>query len=164
MLRCACEPPRLTSVWEPAARGDLRRLDRDTAMRILLALTRYGEVGDGDGDAKRLTDRKISIGCEWESGGYSSISMPRAKRVLTVSTIGGKRINGRSFAEPQKVVRGRAGPIDHLTTQPLQSKLRRICRRLGLLILGGKQRRGRSRCCNPPGGSGRGQSPNGAWG
>jgi mRNA interferase RelE/StbE len=37
-------------------RGDLRRLDRDTAMRILLALTRYGEVGDGD--VKRLTDRE----------------------------------------------------------------------------------------------------------
>jgi mRNA interferase RelE/StbE len=46
----------LTFVWEPAARGDLRRLDRDTAMRILLALTRYGEVGDGD--VKRLTDRE----------------------------------------------------------------------------------------------------------
>ena len=46
----------MTFVWEPAARGDLRRLDRDTAMRILLALTRYGEVGDGD--VKRLTDRE----------------------------------------------------------------------------------------------------------
>jgi mRNA interferase RelE/StbE len=30
--------------------------DRDTAMRILHALTRYGEVGDGD--VKRLTDRE----------------------------------------------------------------------------------------------------------
>jgi hypothetical protein len=45
----------LNVVWEPAARADLRRLDRDTAMRILLALTRYGEVGEGD--VKRLTDR-----------------------------------------------------------------------------------------------------------
>ncbi len=42
-------------VWEPAARADLRRLDRDTAMRILLALTRYSEVGEGD--VKKLTDR-----------------------------------------------------------------------------------------------------------
>jgi len=42
-------------VWEPQARADLRRLDRDTAMRILLALTRYGETGEGD--IKRLTDR-----------------------------------------------------------------------------------------------------------
>ena len=43
-------------VWEPAARADLRRLDRDIAMRILLALTRYGELGEGD--VKKLTDRE----------------------------------------------------------------------------------------------------------
>jgi mRNA-degrading endonuclease RelE of RelBE toxin-antitoxin system len=42
-------------VWEPAARLDLRGLDRGTAMRILHALTRYGESGDGD--IKMLTDR-----------------------------------------------------------------------------------------------------------
>jgi mRNA-degrading endonuclease RelE of RelBE toxin-antitoxin system len=43
-------------VWEPAARADLRRLDRDTAMRILRAITRY--AASGEGDAKRLTDRE----------------------------------------------------------------------------------------------------------
>jgi len=43
-------------VWEPAARSDLRRLDRDTALRILHALTRYGRIGEGD--AKQLTDRQ----------------------------------------------------------------------------------------------------------
>jgi mRNA-degrading endonuclease RelE of RelBE toxin-antitoxin system len=42
-------------VWEPAARADLRHIDRETAMRILLALTRYGEIGEGD--VKPLTDR-----------------------------------------------------------------------------------------------------------
>jgi mRNA-degrading endonuclease RelE of RelBE toxin-antitoxin system len=42
-------------VWEPAARLDLRRLDREAAMRILNALTRYGESGEGD--IKMLTDR-----------------------------------------------------------------------------------------------------------
>jgi len=30
-------------LWEPAAIGDLRRLDRVTAMRILLTLTCYGD-------------------------------------------------------------------------------------------------------------------------
>ncbi len=43
-------------VWEPAALADLRRLDHETAMRILLALTRYGETGEDD--VKRLTDRE----------------------------------------------------------------------------------------------------------
>jgi mRNA-degrading endonuclease RelE of RelBE toxin-antitoxin system len=43
-------------LWEPAARSDLQRLDRDTAMRILLALTRYGQTGEGD--VLKLTDRE----------------------------------------------------------------------------------------------------------
>jgi mRNA interferase RelE/StbE len=43
-------------VWESAARADLRRIEREIAMRILLALTQYGETGDGD--VKKLTDRK----------------------------------------------------------------------------------------------------------
>src|SRR5262249_44549453 len=42
-------------VWEPVARNDLRRLDRTTAMRILLTLTQYGKTGAGD--VKALTDR-----------------------------------------------------------------------------------------------------------
>lgn len=43
-------------IWEPAARADLRRLDRDTAMRILVAITRYGQTGEGD--VRQLTDRE----------------------------------------------------------------------------------------------------------
>ena len=42
-------------LWEPAARADLRKLDRETAMRILLTLTRYGDTGEGD--VNMLTDR-----------------------------------------------------------------------------------------------------------
>ena len=42
-------------LWEPAARADLRKLDSETAMRILLTLTRYGNTGEGD--VKPLTDR-----------------------------------------------------------------------------------------------------------
>jgi hypothetical protein len=35
----------LKFIWEPAARADLRSPDKDTAMKILLALTRHGETG-----------------------------------------------------------------------------------------------------------------------
>jgi mRNA-degrading endonuclease RelE of RelBE toxin-antitoxin system len=42
-------------LWEPPARADLRKLDSETAMRILLALTRYGDTGEGD--VKMLADR-----------------------------------------------------------------------------------------------------------
>jgi hypothetical protein len=43
-------------VREPAAPADLRRIDRDTAMRFLLALTHYGDTGEGN--VKRLTDSR----------------------------------------------------------------------------------------------------------
>jgi mRNA-degrading endonuclease RelE of RelBE toxin-antitoxin system len=43
-------------LWDPAARADLRRLDREVAMRILLALTRYSHTGEGD--VKMLIERE----------------------------------------------------------------------------------------------------------
>ena len=35
-------------VWSERARADIRRLDRDTAMRIFAALLRFAESGEGD--------------------------------------------------------------------------------------------------------------------
>ena len=34
--------------WSESARADIRRLDRDTAMRIFAALHRFAETGKGD--------------------------------------------------------------------------------------------------------------------
>jgi len=34
--------------WPESARSELRSVDREAAMRILVALTRYGETGEGD--------------------------------------------------------------------------------------------------------------------
>lgn len=39
---------KLHFVWAPSARAELRAIERDTAMRILRALTRYAETGEGD--------------------------------------------------------------------------------------------------------------------
>ncbi len=39
---------KLHFVWASSARAELRRVERETAMRILLALTRYAETGEGD--------------------------------------------------------------------------------------------------------------------
>lgn len=41
-------------VWSERARGDIRRVDRDTAMRIFAALLRFAETGEGD--VKKLRD------------------------------------------------------------------------------------------------------------
>lgn len=38
--------------WSEQARANIRRLDRDTAMRIFVALQRFTETGEGD--VKRL--------------------------------------------------------------------------------------------------------------
>jgi mRNA interferase RelE/StbE len=35
-------------VWSERARADIRRLDRDTAMRIFAALLHFAETGEGD--------------------------------------------------------------------------------------------------------------------
>jgi hypothetical protein len=35
-------------VWPESVRAELRGIDRDSAMRILVALTHYGESGVGD--------------------------------------------------------------------------------------------------------------------
>jgi hypothetical protein len=34
--------------WSPQARSDLREIEREQAMQILMALTRYGQTGEGD--------------------------------------------------------------------------------------------------------------------
>ena len=35
-------------IFTPPARADVRRIDRDTAMRILTALDRFARTGEGD--------------------------------------------------------------------------------------------------------------------
>jgi mRNA-degrading endonuclease RelE of RelBE toxin-antitoxin system len=34
--------------WSPQARSDLKEIEREQAMQILMALTRYGQTGEGD--------------------------------------------------------------------------------------------------------------------
>ena len=42
-------------IWPESARAELRAVDRESAIRILLALTKYGESGAGD--IKALTGK-----------------------------------------------------------------------------------------------------------
>ena len=69
-------------LWEPAARADLRKLDRETAMRILLALTRYGNTGEGD--VKMLTERD----------GLYRLRVGKWRLFFDVDTINTVRIHG----------------------------------------------------------------------
>ena len=45
-------PERITVIWSPAARADLRAIARDTAMQILYCADRY--LSSRQGDVKKL--------------------------------------------------------------------------------------------------------------
>jgi hypothetical protein len=56
-------------IWPESARAELRGIDRETTMRILLGLTSYGDSGEGDvklfrviGDRYRTRRMAISSG------------------------------------------------------------------------------------------------------
>jgi mRNA interferase RelE/StbE len=49
--------------FSEAARADLRRVDREQAMKILLALTRFRDTGEGDvKQLKGSTDFRLRVG------------------------------------------------------------------------------------------------------
>ena len=50
--------------WSERARADVRRLDRETAMRIFVALHRFAETGEGDIKKLKgeLDDLRLRVG------------------------------------------------------------------------------------------------------
>jgi mRNA interferase RelE/StbE len=46
-------------IWTDPAKADVRRIDRDTAMRILAALDRFARTGEGD--VKSLQELRLRI-------------------------------------------------------------------------------------------------------
>ena len=46
-------------IWPESARSELRAVDQESAMRILRALTRYGESGEGDIKAFQASGTEI---------------------------------------------------------------------------------------------------------
>jgi len=71
---------KLIFVWSASARAELRRVERETARRILLALTRYAETGEGD--VKALEGKlAVPIACESATGACDSVER-RAMRFM----------------------------------------------------------------------------------
>ena len=60
-------------IWPPTARSELRSIERDVAVRILQALTRYGDSGEGDIRA---------LSGEWQ--GYSRLRVGDYRVILSV--------------------------------------------------------------------------------
>jgi mRNA-degrading endonuclease RelE of RelBE toxin-antitoxin system len=61
-------------VWPESVRSEFRAIELETARRILLALSRYGETGEGD--IKALSG-------EWR--GYSRLRVGDYRVILSVS-------------------------------------------------------------------------------
>ena len=61
-------------VWPDSARSDLRAIDREIAIRILHALTEYGESGKGDLKA---------LAGEWQ--GYFRLRMGEYRIILAIA-------------------------------------------------------------------------------
>jgi len=74
-------------LWEPAARADLRKVERETAMRILLTLARFGNTGEGD--VKPLTDRdglyRLRVG-KWRI--FFDLDLPDTVRIHGIDNRG----------------------------------------------------------------------------
>ncbi len=50
-------------VWSERARADIRRLDRETAMRIFAALNRFAETGEGDVKKLQGESDELRLSC-----------------------------------------------------------------------------------------------------
>ena len=85
---------KLRFVWSPPARAELRRIERETAMRILESLTRYAKTGDGD---VKALDGKLA--------GTAAIELER--RTLRVNEFSRKRFRGLQLTLSAK--RARSG-------------------------------------------------------
>ena len=49
-------------IWPESARAELRAIERETAVRILQALTEYGESGNGDVKALAGQWQRLRVG------------------------------------------------------------------------------------------------------
>lgn len=68
-------------IWPESARSELRALDRENAMRILLALTRYAESGEGD--LKALSGEWEGY-CRLRVGDFRVIFRPAPEEIAIV--------------------------------------------------------------------------------
>ncbi len=69
-----------TVIWSPEARGDLRAIDRETALQILQTIDRYLDTGVGD--VKKLRPPRQDF--RLRVGDYGVLFHPKNERVIEV--------------------------------------------------------------------------------
>ena len=73
--------PKMNVDWSPQARADLRPIDRETAMQILLAINRY--LSTGAGDVKKLQPPRHEF--RLRVGDYRVLFIP--KEAFTIEVV-----------------------------------------------------------------------------
>lgn len=89
---------KLLVVWSPSARIELRRVDRETAMRILLALTRFARIGEGDVKALEGGSRAHSV-CALATGVFVSKGWLAERSAFSPSRVAGRLTNRKQALE-----------------------------------------------------------------
>jgi mRNA-degrading endonuclease RelE of RelBE toxin-antitoxin system len=78
---------RISLIWSPEARNDLRAIDRDTAMQILYCLDRY--IKDRVGDVKKL--KPPFLGLRLRCGDYRVFFDPAHDNTMEITGVRHRR-------------------------------------------------------------------------
>jgi mRNA-degrading endonuclease RelE of RelBE toxin-antitoxin system len=80
-------PQRIAVLWSPEARADLRSIDRETAMQILLCLDRY--LATRTGNVKKL--KPPLTGFRLRCGDYRVFFDPKAESGIGITAVRHRR-------------------------------------------------------------------------
>jgi mRNA-degrading endonuclease RelE of RelBE toxin-antitoxin system len=80
-------PERIAVIWSPEARGDLRAIDRETAMQILHCVDRY--LATRTGDVKKL--KPPLTGFRLRCGDYRVFFDPKDENAIGIACVRHRR-------------------------------------------------------------------------
>jgi mRNA-degrading endonuclease RelE of RelBE toxin-antitoxin system len=80
-------PERIAVIWSPEARADLRAIEREAAMQILLSVDRY--LGSRNGDVKKL--KPPLTGFRLRSGDYRVFFDQKDENTIEITGVRNRR-------------------------------------------------------------------------
>ncbi len=80
-------PERITVIWSPEARADLRAIDRETAMQILYCLDRYLTSRVGDVRKLKPPHTDFRLRC----GDYRLFFEPKGENAIEITGVRNRR-------------------------------------------------------------------------
>jgi mRNA-degrading endonuclease RelE of RelBE toxin-antitoxin system len=81
------KPKRVTVIWAPEARADIRAIDRETALQVLHCLDRY--LLHRDGDVKKLKPPRTDF--RLRCGDYRLFFDPAGENAIHITAVKNRR-------------------------------------------------------------------------